>query len=320
MKFKHPKNPLKQRINISFSGGKTSAMMTKLLLDNLNHDEYDFLITFANTSLEHDKTLEFVDRCDKELFGGRVVWLEAVVHHNERKSCSHRVVNFETAKRDGSVMEDVNVKYGISCQTGSICNRETKINTIKSCLRQNGWSPNTYSTAIGIRSDEIDRVSLPSMKRGVFYPCVDNNITKEDVRVFWEDQSFNLEIPEHYGNCVTCFKKSRRKLLTIAQDDPRWFKWNQINEEKYEFTGAEYRRENPWDKPRRFFRGNLSTKELLDMASKGDFEPFVDGHVIDFDPEMDIGGGCGASCEIGADGAEWDDTDNDTIDVLGDLY
>ena len=66
--FVYPKRyPLKDRISISFSGGKTSAYMTKMLLDHFRKHEpwREIVVTFANTGQEHEETLKFVDRCDK---------------------------------------------------------------------------------------------------------------------------------------------------------------------------------------------------------------------------------------------------------------
>lgn len=282
--FKHPRDGVKQRLAISFSGGRTSAMMTKLLLDEFA-DTKDILITFANTGLEHEETLKFVDRCDKEMFGERVVWLEAVVHRGERKGTTHKVVTFDTASRDGQPLTDVAEKYGIPNQVGSYCNREAKVNVMRSFIRSQGWDNNTYSTAVGIRNDEVDRISLPSMKNGVFYPCIDNGITKAHVEAFWAEQDFKLGIPEHYGNCVGCFKKSRRKLLTIAQDDESFFDWHH----KIEKMAAEGRMDAVRAADRKFFRGQLNSRELIDMARKGDFNRFEDDKFIEFDDEMDVG-------------------------------
>ena len=51
---------------VSFSGGRTSGYMCQWLLENKS-DQYDFIFVFANTGLEHEKTLEFVDKCDKHM-------------------------------------------------------------------------------------------------------------------------------------------------------------------------------------------------------------------------------------------------------------
>ena len=55
------------KIKVSFSGGRTSFMMTDLLLKK--YPDSDFLITFANTGLEHPATLDFVRDAD-DYWGG----------------------------------------------------------------------------------------------------------------------------------------------------------------------------------------------------------------------------------------------------------
>ena len=69
-------NMSKPKLAISFSGGRTSAVMTKLCVDKFS-ETHDIAITFANTGSEHENTLKFVDQCDKH-FGWNVVWVEAV--------------------------------------------------------------------------------------------------------------------------------------------------------------------------------------------------------------------------------------------------
>src|SRR5674476_352644 len=93
------------RCLISFSGGETSAYMTQWLLKDKRYDEY--LIVFANTGQENDETLEFVHKCDEQIFaplGHRVVWIESVMHPGEKKSPSAKVVTYETANRDGACL------------------------------------------------------------------------------------------------------------------------------------------------------------------------------------------------------------------------
>jgi 3'-phosphoadenosine 5'-phosphosulfate sulfotransferase (PAPS reductase)/FAD synthetase len=49
-------------IQVSFSGGRSSAMMAKIMIDNYPKDELIF--TFANTGRELPETLDFVNECD----------------------------------------------------------------------------------------------------------------------------------------------------------------------------------------------------------------------------------------------------------------
>ena len=91
-------------VNLLFSGGRTSAYLVEntLLLWSLGYfPDTRFVITYANTSREHEKTLEFINKCSwrwRRLYGHRVVWLEAVVHDG-RSPCSHKAVNYYTACR-----------------------------------------------------------------------------------------------------------------------------------------------------------------------------------------------------------------------------
>ena len=147
-------------MKISFSGGRTSGYMTKRLLDEYS-DKYEFIVTFANTGREHPKTLEFVHNCDVH-FGFNTVWLETIVHHNERKSSSHKIVTFETASRHGEPFEEYIRKYGVPNVSFLRCTSELKVNPMQSYLRSLGFRNKELPTAIGIRVDEKRRVSKPA--------------------------------------------------------------------------------------------------------------------------------------------------------------
>lgn len=296
-----PRFPLRDRISISFSGGKTSAYMTKMLLDYFREHEpwREIVVTFANTGQEHEETLKFVDRCDKA-FGFGVVWLEAVVNPVRRKATAHRVVTFETAARRGEPFEEVIKKYGVPNKSYNHCTRETKLAPMMSYYDSLGWKYGEYSIAIGIRADEIDRISMKTMASGGFYPCADSGVTKDDVRVWWSQQSFNLYIPEQLGNCTWCWKKSLRKLMTLTRTHPEIFEFPRRMEAEHALSGGQ-RRDGGVKEPRIFFRENNSTETLFAKAALGNFTPFEDDKFIPFDDELDVGGACGDSCEIGAD-------------------
>ena len=294
--FPNAKYPIREIISISFSGGKTSAYMLAMILEAKRAGiiTQPIHVTFCNTGLEHEETLKFVQRCDDHFEAG-VVWLEAVVNYGERLSTSHKIVDFNTAARNGEPFRDVVRKYGVSNKAYPHCNRELKLQVMKSYHRSIGIN-NKYSSAVGIRADEIRRISWDGMiENGIFYPCVDAGVGKADVNAYWQTMPFNLNIPEHYGNCVGCWKKSDRKLLTIAKNNPEQFKFFLDMERDHGFDG--YFDGRPNQDPRVFFRNNRSAIDILAAAQKP-FEPFMDGKFIPFDDEMDEGDSCNDSCEI----------------------
>ena len=250
---------------VTFSGGRSSAFMSKWLLDNMSH-VFKFHFVFANTGQEHEKTLEFVNRCDLE-FGLSLVWLEAVVDPEKGKVTKYKIVSYETADRKGTPFEDVIKKYGISNKEYPHCTRELKLRPVDQWEIDNNL--NHASRALGIRSDEPKRIKR---KDKVFYPLVDLiSITKPEILKWWRSQPFDLNLPEHLGNCTWCWKKSLRKLRTVAKDYPQYFEFPLWMEVKYrhiitnEAVGLE----------RVFFRERRSTVDILEMSLQP-FEEFVD--------------------------------------------
>lgn len=277
----------KQKLLISFSGGKTSAFMTQWLLKN-KRDEFDMKVVFANTGLENEKTLDFIKK-NSDHFGFECIWVEAVVNPQSGKGTTAKVVTFETASRNGEPFDLVNRKYTLPNQGSPHCTRELKANAIKSYLRSVGWSK--YYTAIGIRVDEIDRVSARKNELRFVYPLVSMiPFTKADVNDYWKTQPFNLELKEHQGNCNCCWKKSLRKLLTIAKEDPKQFDWWKSQEIKYENFIPDSRKHNSKIKlPIRMYRGNRSVSDILEL-SKLPFNQFVDA-------DFEAPNGCEETCE-----------------------
>lgn len=274
MKFEELKGEV---IFLSFSGGRTSAFMVRWILQH--YDPSKCVVLFANTSREDPRTLDFIRLCDRWM-GFNTVWLEAVVHHNERHGCTHRIVNFESALRRGEVFEEMIKKYGLPNIKYPHCTRELKLNAMHSYLRSIGIDPKTIPTAIGIRADEKRRVKN---QPNVFYPLVDTIPTdKQDVLDWWSANWFDLGLEEFEGNCKGCFKKSYAKHFAQIDKDPSVYDWTADMEKKYGQVGSS-------QGGRSFFRGALNTEQLFQLRRSADgFNS--EHHVRD--------GGCSESCEL----------------------
>jgi hypothetical protein len=149
-----------------------------------------------------------------------------------------------------------------------------------SYIRSIGWNKGQYITAIGIRSDEIDRVDENFQQKLYWYPLIDLEMTKEKIILWWKNQEFDLTVPEHLGNCTWCWKKSLRKHLTLAKNHSEIFDVPEYFEENYKNHGA-------GSGDRRFFRKRMEVKDIKEM-SKLPFNEFED---------IDKSDGCSESCE-----------------------
>lgn len=308
-----------KRLLVSFSGGETSAYMTKWILDNWRGLYGDILVVFANTGQENEETLEFVKQCDDH-FGFGTVWIEAVQFHGERKAPGFRVVNYQTASRDGSPFEDAIRKYGIPNQKFKDCTRNLKQKPIEAYAISIGWDRGSYDLAIGIRADEIDRMSQAAGVRRLVYPMISPHpMTKPKINTWWAAQPFRLRLKGYQGNCKWCWKKSLRKHLTIISENPEAYDFPRRMERQYGKVGPEFLRDPnsrrsplPPEYRRTFFRGNMSVEDLFAEYKKKrhTFKRADDDSAV-FDPDFDVGGGCEESCEVFSDE---DNSANDWID------
>jgi len=278
---------------VSFSGGRTSGYLTKKLLEE-KHKWKNVIVIFANTGQEHEKTLDFINNCDKH-FGFNTVWIEADIQKEKGVGTKAKIVNYKTASRKGEPFENMIAKYGIPWSKSPICTRELKQYAIQAYLRKVNIKKSERLTAIGIRHDESNRMVKNAVDENIIYPLVDWGVDKQDVLDWWEEQIFDLEIPEHFGNCVWCWKKSYKKLMTIMIEEPSVFDFPERMEKKYGKTGAMAKNlgKNGVLKNQtsmKFFRGFKTVADIKEMITE-DFEKFKDLH------HLHITDGCGESCE-----------------------
>ena len=246
----------KEKLHVGlFSGGRTSAFLAKFMKENINYK--DCIFVFMNTGKEREETLKFADKCDKE-FNLNLVYLEALINDEKGKGTTYKIVNFESASRNGEPFEKMLKKYPLPNNIASNCTRELKQRPIDAYLRDYYKSFNIIKV-VGIRADEAHRKSLNSKIEKVIYPlCDELKVDGKFIRNWWEKQSFDLQLKDYQGNCDLCFKKSLKKRLTIIKENPEIAKWWLEMEQKYSVENI----------PRFDLRTNKSIEELIEMAKR----------------------------------------------------
>jgi hypothetical protein len=261
----------KRNLLVSVSGGRSSHYMAKHIREHPDYAECNILFVFANTGKERTETLDFVHECDVRWQLG-IVWVEAKVHHGERKGSGYTLVNYATASRRGEPFEEMIRKYGIPNQSFPHCTRELKLNPIHAYAEKH-FNDEPYITAIGIRVDEARRIRMAPDK---CYPLVEWGVNVERVRRWWQQQPFDLQLRDYEGNCDLCWKKSIRKLMTLVNERPRDTRWWLQMEEWYSGLKLVSRAHSETaNKPQFFGRKAMSMVELLKQA-KQPFTPVTD--------------------------------------------
>jgi 3'-phosphoadenosine 5'-phosphosulfate sulfotransferase (PAPS reductase)/FAD synthetase len=290
----------KPKLAISFSGGRTSAVMTHLLINQLRvHQTHEVRIQFANTGCEHPATLDFVRAC-QDAFGWDVNWLEAKVNPERGAGVRHTVVDYETASREGEPFRKVVEKYGIFNRTSPACTSRLKTDVFKSFLQSEGFKFGKHvdhRTSIGIRYDEAERMSSRKEEFKLWYPLIDHKITKRDVALEIKKWGFDLQIPhDAFGNCTWCWKKSLRKHLTLAQQDPSVFDFPRRMEQEFGHVKGDTAAAK--EGRRYWFKDYMTADEIIELSKTKKFTPYEDdAHDHAFDETLDAGGG---ACDSGA--------------------
>jgi len=221
--FKLPEN----NVQISFSGGRTSAFMLYKILEANNGLPENTVVTFANTGREMQQTLDFVNDCS-EHWDVPIVWLE---YDRPNGKAGYRVTDYENASFYGEPFELlIAFKKFLPNIAMRFCTSELKIYPMRRYLvKEKGWQ--NWTAAVGIRADESHRAKHNNKDRwDYWYPLCDAEITKKDVIEFWRKQNFDLKLTSANGvtpkgNCDFCFLKSEAVLASMAKQHPDRADW-----------------------------------------------------------------------------------------------
>lgn len=211
---------------ISFSGGRTSAYMLKMILDahggTLPDDAH---VCFANTGKEREETLRFVHECATR-WGVKVHWLERA-----EADRGFSEVGYNSAARNGEPFAKLIASKGyLPNSVTRYCTLELKIRVMRDFARSMDWK--RWDSVVGLRADEPTRVAS-ALKRNAsgkepfraVVPLYHAGVSNRDVRAWWAKQDFDLGLLPFEGNCDACFLKARPKLFEVERTKPGTLDW-----------------------------------------------------------------------------------------------
>lgn len=247
---------------ISISGGRSSAMMLRILQENGTLDDKTQVV-FANTGRESDETLEFIRECS-ERWQIPVTWLEY-----RREKPKFEVVTYETASRRSGpdpgrpfreLLQDRNY---LPNPTQRICTAEMKIKTIRRYIRSLGHRGQII-TYVGLRYDEPERVARKRAQNQAgkeaeycIMPLYQLRVTRAERDRFWSQQPFDLKINSVSDNCDFCFLKSFSQQIWRIREEPEMVEWWIQQEQNARKTAkrnrqAQFRKEYSFEDLKRF--------------------------------------------------------------------
>ena len=274
-----------------------SSMLMAIKLKEWYPDD-NILYVFANTEMEDQRSLDFLKDC-QDYYGLDINYLVPVISQEKGVGVSYKQVEWEELKTDGGVFEQGIKKFGIPTTWNKWCTSTMKTTTI-SKFSNDIFGMNNWCIALGIRIDEIDRISKHYKVNNIFYPLFDHKIDSRQRNIFWDKQPIKLKLKAYEGNCTLCFEKSNRKKMTVINEYPDKAIWWDEMEKKY--STVEIDSKPSYNKFMNKFgavyfgRKNKSIQELSEMA-KQPFSKATDEYVYENDL-FDLEGDCGASCKV----------------------
>ena len=275
------------------SAGLTSVMMSIKMKEW--YPNCSVVNVFLNTGKEDVRSLQFMNQCDIH-YDLNLVWLEAIINKDKGIGTNYKITSFDKLDLNGKMFEQGIKKYGIPSRVNKWCNRELKLNPLEK-YANDLFGANNWCLALGIRTDEIDRISDKYKENNTFYPPFENGIDSRLRNKFWSQEQIKLNIKGYEGNCEFCFEKSKRKRMTIAIENPDKLIWWNEMERKYSLVlieGKDQYNEMVKNGGAYFGRMNESIEKIIEDAKKP-FSKATDEYIYEndlFDFESDCGNNC----------------------------
>lgn len=280
-----------KNILCTVSAGYSSMMMAINMKDW--YPNHNIVYAFSNTGKEDKRSIDFLKECS-DYYGLDIVYLEPIISSEKRFGTNYAIRIANNLDMSGVQFEYGIQKYGIPSVANKWCNRELKLIPMQKYC-DDIFGKNNWSVAIGIRIDEIDRISESYKTNNIFYPLVENKIDSRLRNKFWSEQPIKLRIKAFEGNCNLCFEKSDRKKMTIYKNNNESVIWWDEMEKKYStipIDGKPVYNGFVENGGAFFGRQNKSIQELIEQFKESTDEYIYENDLFDLEDE------CGNSCQI----------------------
>tara|TARA_R110000782_G_scaffold263650_1_gene356393 strand:+ start:57 stop:947 length:891 start_codon:yes stop_codon:yes gene_type:complete len=290
---------------VSFSGGRTSAYLCKVMIDTFGRENVDFV--YMDTGAEHRKTYEFIKKVNNQ-FQLNLICLRGDFTKPLGDGVGYNVVDINSLKPDLKPFKSMMSKYGVPYIGGMFCTDRMKLKPFKKYC-DDKYGKNNYETWLGIREDEPKRLNLKPL---IKYMAEISDFDKQDVLNWWESikfkhykickfknkktikvfyhVKFDLDLNEWSGNCEFCPKKSNLKLAASAKDEPESYKRFLLA-----MSDSSVRVDNNTGHRSKMYRGKQSLESLVatfDGATGDEIKARIKGG-----KQLDTNS-CAESCEV----------------------
>jgi hypothetical protein len=210
---------------ISFSGGRTSGLMLRRILDAHGGTlPPDVHVIFTNTGKERPETLAFVAECARR-WAVAIHWIER--DRSRPVGQRWREVTEATACTDGALFAAlIEEQMFLPNQNMRFCTTKLKVHPMRDFMATQ--TSERWTNMIGLRRDEPKRVLGIRARANAWdtdCPLYDAGVTVGDVAAFWRAQPFDLGLRPWEGNCDGCMLKGTPILARIERDRPGTLAW-----------------------------------------------------------------------------------------------
>lgn len=254
----------RDNILVSVSGGRSSAVMARIVQTSLKYSGFTKHFVFCNTSRESQGTYDFLRKMELD-WRVPLIYLEGIYPREIGQGVKARTVDFKKLKRDGSLFEEM-IEFQFKTKGPSLpstsqpfCSGLLKQKVARSFMRDLVGT-RRYVTALGYRLEDMPhRVSYAALAATNEYICpliqdFAIPLSQYDIQDILDLNTFDLSHSSKFGNCKICWKASDASVVERAKIYPEDAAFVRYLELKYNDV---------------MFRGRRRLDDVLDDRFKG---------------------------------------------------